>query len=125
MSEISVVQQQRHTSWYESFSHKAKKIFERIRKAIFLCPVSCVKRGDSLPTPHEVAQPSLPISVGNQTEFPFIIDQLRHGGETMKHRGPLNFNTNANNRTVQVICPSQSSSSLLRGTIISYEMLQS
>ena len=121
-------QHHRRTTWRKRFQRKAKKLSKRIGKAIkypFLCTVSCGKgEDDNLPVVPSPAKPShstSSASVGIQTDVPFIVDQLKHRGDTMKHRAHLNLNTNNNKGTVRVIRQSQSgstSSSQIRGMCI-------
>ena len=96
MTEIAAVEQEQQCAgWRERFRYRAKKLSKRMRKALkysFLCTASCGKRGDDTSAVvKDIAKPAASVSVGIQTDVPFIVDQLRHRGETMKHRAPLNY----------------------------------
>ena len=95
------------TSLKKRFCRKAKRIWKSLRKAL-PCPLSCGK-GAKEDQPFPGKEPSPPVmSASNQTgNYLFVVDRLRHRGETMKHR-PLPFANHSNGTP-------ESDSSQLRG----------
>ena len=94
MNEITAIErEQQRASWHKRFRFQAKKLCKHVGKAItrtFLCTAYCVKRDDHS-TDNAQRAASASVSVETQTKIPFIVDQLRHRGETMTHRAPLNY----------------------------------
>lgn len=110
-----VKQRSTKNSWRKRLSQKAKKLSKRIRKA-FKCKVACTsgEKDTPLPTPLPEDEPVFFASSSTQTEIPQIVDQLRHGGETMTHRQSSSLNLNNSNNNGKCVWSYSSSSTSSR-----------